>query len=170
MLRDPVERAVSHFHFIRACEGPSYVHPDIEDTRRNDLAEFFLKPEYQNMQTRFVAGLGWEHAGRHIRLNGKLGRSALSRAKQNLLEKYEAFGLKERFRESAQLFASRLNASADIPEKRYKETPDRPQTAELHDDTVQRLRQRNALDVQFYQFAAEHFESQGWQPRQFLPD
>jgi hypothetical protein len=57
------------------------------------------------MQTRFVAGLGWARRASHPP-NGRLGRWALSRAKQNLLEKYEAFGIKERFRESAQLFAS----------------------------------------------------------------
>ena len=160
MLRDPIDRAISHYYFISACDGPSYVHPRIEDVRENDLVGFYRKAEYQNMQTRFVAGLGWEYAGRYVSLDGWLGRWALSRAKRNLLEQYEAYGIKERFHDSAQLFATRLSASADIPEKQHKKTPNRPDASELPDATVQELRQLNALDVALYRFASDHFDEQ----------
>ncbi|MCS3708305.1 hypothetical protein GGP62_003215 [Salinibacter ruber] len=160
ILRDPVDRAISHYYFIKACDGPSYVHPRIEDARENDLVDFYRKAEYQNMQTRFVAGLGWEYAGRYISMNGWLGRRALARAKRNLLEQYEAYGIKERFRDSAQLFATRLSASADILEKQHKKTPNRPTASELPDATAQELRQSNALDVALYRFATDHFDEQ----------
>ena len=160
MLRDPVERAISHYHFIRACESSSYVHPSIGETRKCGLAEFYQKFDYQNMQTRFVAGLGWRYAGRYISLNGRLGRWALSRAKRNLVERYEAFGLKERFHDSARLFAARLGASVDVPSEQYRKTPDRPDTSEVSDVTLRKVVQRNILDVSLYWFAIDHFDSQ----------
>jgi hypothetical protein len=159
MLRDPVDRAVSHYYFIKACDGPSYVHPRLDDVKENSLVELYRKPNYQNMQTRFVAGLGWEYAGRFLSLNG-WGRWALKRAKKNLTRQYEAFGLKERFEESAQLFATRLGVEPEWPEMHHKETPNRPAAADLGEHTRRSLRGLNALDVELYDFAAECFDQQ----------
>jgi hypothetical protein len=160
MLREPVDRAVSHYHFIRACDGPSYVHPNVGDVRQYELLDFFRKPQYQNMQTRFVAGLGWTLAGRHISLNNRLGRWALSQAKRNLVQRYEAFGLKERFEDSARLFARRLDMHLQIPEKQYKKTPNRPSLTQITASSAQKLLDYHALDNELYQFAVENFETQ----------
>jgi hypothetical protein len=160
MLREPVDRAASYYYFVRqSMRSDSYSHPALEDATKYTLAEFYERPEYQNIQTRYIAGVEWEYAGRYLDLNGKMGKLALQRAKSNLTKKYEAFGLKERFEESAELMASRLGVEVSVPEKKYKSTRNRPMVSDLSDATRRSLRQANALDVALYEFARVRFLS-----------
>ena len=86
MLRHPVDRVLSCYYFIRACSGPSYEHPRLNEVRENSIVEFCKNPVHQNVQTRFVAGILPEYAGRYLSLSGRLGTAVLKRAKQNLTE------------------------------------------------------------------------------------
>jgi hypothetical protein len=160
MLREPIERATSNYFFIKGCSNASYIHPRLDDVESSDLSDLYRIPEYQNLQTRFIAGLGWEYMGRHIDLNGWIGQKALERAKYNLTHRYTAFGLKERFRDSAQLFARRADMEVRLAEKHHKKTPNRPSLSDLSEATTDLLRRRNSLDMALYQFAVEHFEVQ----------
>lgn len=161
MLRNPVDRAVSYYYFVRQSKDSStYSHPSLDDATEFSMTEFYEKPQYQNLQTRYVAGVAWEYAGRHLDLNGWIGSLALARAKSNLIDKYEAFGLMERFSESAELMASCLGVEANVPEKKYKSTTDRPDVSELSEATRKSLLQSNALDVVLYEFACKHFQEQ----------
>lgn len=157
MLREPLDRSVSNYYFIKSCDGPSYVHPRIEDVKQNSLVEFYRKAQYQNTQTRFLSGIGWEYAGRHLPLNNRLGQWALTRAKFNLKHRYEAFGLKERFEDSVQVIASSLGVEPEWPEKRHKATPDRPSVEDLPEATQRALRRSNSLDVELHSFAVDLF-------------
>ncbi|WP_259211048.1 sulfotransferase family protein [Salinibacter ruber] len=160
MLRRPVDRAVSFYYFVEACSGPSYTHPRLEEVRKNSLTEFYENPIHQNVQTRFVAGLLSDYAGRYLSLNGSLGRAVLRRAKQNLIEQYEAFGLKERFKDSVWLFANRLDVTPEWPEKRHKKTGERPAVSDLDEHVRRTVRQYNSLDVELYRFARKQFGQQ----------
>ncbi len=160
MLRRPVDRAVSFYYFIEACSGPSYEHPRLEEVRKNSLTEFYEKPVHQNVQTRFVAGLLSEYAGRYVDLNGRLGKAVLRRAKQNLVDSYEAFGLKEHFKDSVRLFANCLDVAPEWPEKRYKTTGERPDVGDLQKRVRRSVRRSNSLDVELYKFAREQFGRQ----------
>ena len=160
MLRDPVDRLVSHYHFIRTCNNPWYRHPKLDEVREHDLVSFYRAPARQNVLTRYVAGIGWEWAGRHLSLGGWPGRKCLQRAKSNLRDRYEAFGLRERFDVSARPFARHLRVPVAEVSERAKETSDRPTVSELPESTVQELRELNALDVKLYRFAVDHFEEQ----------
>jgi hypothetical protein len=160
MLREPIDRAISHYFFIQACDGPDYRHPRLDDARSENIVGLYQKPAYQNMQTRFVAGLGWEYAGRFLNLNDRLGQWALSRAKFHLTHRYDAFGLQDRFQDSAQLFADRIEVNPHRPKKRHKRTPDRPTPSDLSNAATGALQRANALDVALHRFAVEHFEVQ----------
>ncbi|WP_251964087.1 sulfotransferase family 2 domain-containing protein [Salinibacter ruber] len=160
MLRDPIDRAISHYYFIKASNSSTYTHPQADAAYKNNLVDFYRRPRYQNPQTRYTAGIQWHFAGRYISLNGFLGSQALARAKSNLREKYEAFGLKERFRDSADLFASRIGTRVQLPERKHQRTPNRPSISDLDDGVVRKLEQLNARDVSLYQFAVDHFGCQ----------
>jgi hypothetical protein len=84
----------------------------------------------------------------------------LERAKNNLLKRYEAYGLKERFRESAHIFTSHLGREPTLSGERRKKTNDRPAKADLEKETLHKLRDLNSVDVALYEFACNHFESQ----------
>ena len=160
MLREPVDRLTSHYYFIKRCTSSTYTHPNVQYAEENDLAEFYKRPGFQNLQTRVVAGLVTQYAGRYLSLNGSLGKVVLRRAKRNLIERYEAFGLKERFEDSVRLFASCLGVQPEWANQHHKSTSNRPSVADLSEHTRQSLRKSNALDVKLYEFARDRFEDQ----------
>jgi hypothetical protein len=160
MLRDPIDRAISLYYFIISCSSSSYTHPQLNDAKQNSLTEFYEIPRYQNVQTRFVAGMGWEYAGRYLSFENWLGKRALCRAKNNLRHRYEAFGLQSRFRDTVRLFASRLAVEAQLPNKRHKKTSDRPSSSDLPESTISHLREKNSLDMALYRYAKNQFDSQ----------
>jgi hypothetical protein len=160
MLRDPIDRAVSHYHFVKECKSSSYTHPQYQYAKQNSIVEFYEDPAFQNLQTRVVSGLFSEYAGRFFGLNGIWNDVVLGKAKHNLIERYEAFGLKEQFDASVRLFADCINVQPRWPERRHKNTPERPSVSDLDERTRTLLRKRNALDVELYEFARAHFDAQ----------
>ncbi|MCS3711889.1 hypothetical protein GGP61_003524 [Salinibacter ruber] len=76
------------------------------------------------------------------------------------MNRYEAYGLQERFEASARLFADRLGVKVEEAAKRAKETSDRPAVSDLSAPVRQEMHDRNALDVALYRFAKNRFEDQ----------
>jgi len=112
------------------------------------------------MQTRMIAGIAGTQVGRYINLNNQFGRIFLKIAKCNLINNYEAYGLKECFKDSLELFAMKFHFELNMPKQDYKKTPQRPSVHRLSDEVVQQLKQSNSLDLELYDFAEEHFEEQ----------
>jgi hypothetical protein len=160
MLRHPVERAISHYYFIRNTSHENFKHPSLPDAEAHSLVDFYRLPRYQNMQVRYVSGLHYYHLKRLIHLRGPLKGRALRAAKNHLDSGYEAFGLAERFKDSARLFAAQLGVEATIPDRRHKKTPDRPSRDNLDSNTLRALRDLNAVDVELYDYAVSKFEAQ----------
>jgi len=160
MLREPIDRAVSQYYFIKRCTSPTHTHPNLEYAEETNLVEFYSQPGFQNVQTRAVAGLLSEYVGRYISLNENLRKMVLRRAKRNLIERYEAFGLKERFEESVRLFADCLDVQPKWSKQRHKNTLDRPSVEDLDENIRHSLRQSNDLDAKLYEFACDRFDAQ----------
>jgi hypothetical protein len=160
LLRHPIERAISHYHFIKDANSPTYTHPQSSLVEDHTLVSLYEQPGFQNVQTRYIAGLFWQVAGRHFDLNGPVGQYVLHRAKQNLVHRYEAFGLKEEFEASADLFGQCLNQAPEIPSRRIKKKSDRPTAEELSTATYNRLQATNQLDAELYEFARARFDTQ----------
>jgi hypothetical protein len=159
MLREPVERALSSYHNAKRVYGPNYQHPVGADAQSHDVLDFYAIPKYQNMQARVVAGFLTHRIGEHVSLNW-LKSLVHKRARHHLLHAYEAFGLTERYEESAQLFARKLGWTYQPNDKRYKQVPDRPTKDDLTSGQVRTLRRLNAIDVLLYETACEHFDEQ----------
>ena len=114
----------------------------------------------QLQQTRFVAGLPWYLIGRRLNLNGVFGQYVLHKAKKNLVSQYKAFGLKERFEDSAELFATHIGTVPNIPDSRIKKHSDRPTAEEISSETRSQLCANNKLDIALYDFATQCFDRQ----------
>ena len=82
MLREPVSRLMSYYWFYK--QSSAYAHPVYEDVATHTLLEFSAKPKYQNVQTRFLAGIHYQYLGKTINLNNWLGRRVLNRAIDSL--------------------------------------------------------------------------------------
>ena len=65
-LREPIDRAVSHYYFIRQCDPTLCKHDRYPDAMNYSLAEFYQQPRYQNEMTRMIAGLHWDRASKYI--------------------------------------------------------------------------------------------------------
>lgn len=161
MLREPIDRAISYYYFIkRWSEKPDYLHPYTDEVNSKTILEFYKNTKHQNAQTRFASGLLSSRLGAYMNLNNRVGKWVLNRAQKNLIENYEAFGLKERFDDSAKLFSSRINIDYEEPEMHYMKTPNRPLVQDLSEKEINVLRVYHSLDIELYKFAKDHFDKQ----------
>ena len=161
ILRDPIERAISHYYNILHPRGDKDVpdHPDYEVARTHDLLEFYQLPRFQNLQTRMIAGIAAARLGRFVDLNETrwLGEIVLRLATRNLRTTYTGIGLTERFEETARRFAGRLNVAYEPRENKSKVVPDRPRADDLSAAERDALRQLNRLDMELYDVARTLF-------------
>ncbi len=148
LLRDPVERAISHyFHYRKMQFDP--INPL---AMRSSLSEWVGNcglVEMDNGQTRRLAG-------DMDKPFGQVTQAMLERAKENL-SRFSVVGLTERFEETQVL----LNKTFDWPLYRY--TPRNVSELRLHrsevsDQDVRFIMDCNRFDMELYRFAAELLE------------
>jgi hypothetical protein len=145
MLRDPVDRLVSLYYYVR--ETPE--HPMHERLIRERVTlEEFVRSIPPDAQVRLVSGAPHR---------GPTTREMLERARQNLRERFVAFGLAERFDESLLLFA-RVLGWGNLYSRRQNVTRARPVRSTLASSTVAMIEEHNVLDRELYTFASEAFE------------
>jgi len=148
ILRDPVERAISHYYHYRRQSGDPAHNLAISST----LAEWVSARglvEMDNGQTRRLAG--------EMNLPvGRVSERTLEKAKENLASKFSVIGLTERFEESQVLLSRAFGWRYTRPATRNVGT-NRPARSEISEAELRLIRNRNSFDVELYRFAAELF-------------
>jgi hypothetical protein len=137
LLRDPVERVVSLYHYLRLDE-------------RMTLDEFAASPPFReadNDQVRRIAGADPEIGG--------CTRAMLEAAKQNLRRHFAVVGVTERFDETLVLLNRRLGWTKEVASYPRNVNPARRPADSLPPATIDALRARNALDAELHRFAGE---------------
>lgn len=158
MLRDPVARLLSTYYFI--LRRP--LHPLHRKFRRERLGVrdlIRLTPNRQNLQCKFIAGVGRiqdveVQADPQQESRDKIAdQDLLDIAKQNL-RTFCVVGLTERFQES--LLLMMINFGWEIPfyEKR-KVSKTRPT---IEPALIDHIREHNRLDCELYEFGKALFE------------
>lgn len=149
LLRDPVERAVSHYYHYRRQTNDS-IHPL---AMRSTLTEWVGScglVEMDNGQTRRLAGA--------MKLPcGRVTQQTLERAKSALARKFSVVGLTERFDESLIL----LHRAFDWPLYRFAahNVGDcRTQHARLSAEELNAIEACNRYDLDLYRFACALFD------------
>ncbi|PEN12821.1 hypothetical protein CRI94_12510 [Longibacter salinarum] len=161
MLRQPVDRAISAYHFILQCDPALCEHTLYDIARRNSISDFYSMPRFQNEMTQMLAGMEYELMRRYI---GQpwFEKRMLDRAKYNLEHRYIAFGIKEEFATSAAHVSRALGFPADPPAdetgRRHKQTRARPTINGLSEQTRRTLIESHQLDMELYEFACELFQ------------
>jgi Sulfotransferase family len=158
ILREPVDRAISQYYFIKQCDTDDYQHPDLEDTRRWDIGSFYAQPKHQDLQTKFTAGL------LAMKLTSWFPRALpkpllLARAKHNLSKKYHLVGLVERMAEFEEMVAKQMGWRNLKIRDHSKVTRNRPAIDAISDATKTAILSGNRLDVELYAFAEKLFAS-----------
>lgn len=171
VLRDPIERAVSAYHYLRsdalAALHPAALHAwsrAVALARRTTLAGFVREDpglaawHLGDLQVRLLShehGPGWSHAD-HAAWR-PVTATDLARARENLVA-CDAFGLTERLPESIELLSHALRAGHLGYPGWANRTPGRPEAGTLDDETLALLRDLTEHDSVLYRFAVHLFE------------
>jgi hypothetical protein len=152
MLREPVDRVISHYYFVRG-QPDHYLY---ETARRLDLREFVRQcgaEEPNNDQTRLLAG----HSGPVGSQTDQI--EMLMAAKQYLRDHFVVAGLSEAFDESLVLMKRAFGwrwlfyTRANVGNRR-------PPRSEIGADTLAVIRKSNHLDLQLYEHARTVLDSE----------
>jgi Galactose-3-O-sulfotransferase len=147
VLREPVARVVSSYHYILG-HPKHWLHTDLVGAT-DPLDEFLrIDPTVDNHQTRMVSGRGGGEIA--SRTAEPLGSEALEEAKRNL-QRFLVVGLTERFDETFVLLRRALGWK--LPYYVTANVATRPKQAT--ERTLERIRERNRLDLELYEFADE---------------
>lgn len=152
VLRDPVERVLSHYSFERHLPlSPVYQELHSGEMDLEGYLRFYANvAEMDNLQTRIIAG-NWQKRG-----EGPCTPQMLATAKENLRAHFLAVGLTERFDEFYLLLKRRLG----WPHTFYlshNRTRQRISREALRPDEVELIRAHNRYDQALYQDAQELF-------------
>jgi len=178
MLRDPMERAVSHFEYIR--RDPAHPRHALIHEQGMGLKEYLLDPvlstEISNAQVRPLAHLAdrgllsellddthsqdefaraWRHRDRVLPPQDELLEVALRR-----LETMDFVGIAEELDKGMELAAWKLGAPAPQQLQSLNINPGRTRLEALPDDVLELLRQATVLDRQLYARGRARFEQQ----------
>lgn len=154
MLRDPVDRVVSHYHFV-AANASHYLHPQIGGLSLHEYAVTRASHELDNDQVR------WLCAADHFDVPvGRVSRAMVEEAKWNLANAFEVVGLMERFDESLSCLAAAFGWRNVAAPTRKNANRHRPALQEVPQATLDSIRRINRYDVELYEFALGLFEEQ----------
>lgn len=154
MLRDPVERVISYFYFIRT-HPEHYLHEQVNAAEMS-LETFVRRRQsimVDNLQTRFVSG-AWVEP-----IYGACDAETLARAQENLRDNIVLVGLTERFDESLLLLRRRLGWR-NIYYTRHNVTQRRPSRDQLPASAIAAIAADNQLDAALYAYAETLFAAQ----------
>jgi hypothetical protein len=159
MLRDPVARLLSSYHFIlRWRLHPLHRRFKAERLGVEDLIR--LTPNRQNLQCKFIAGVGRIEDVNVLTKPAEVASSGISDerlleiAKENLVRSFRVVGLAERFQESLSLMMIRFGWEIPFYQKRRVSKV----SAEVETALAEMIREHNRLDVELYDFAKKIFE------------
>ncbi|HVG46446.1 MAG TPA: polyhydroxyalkanoic acid system family protein [Longimicrobium sp.] len=137
LLRDPVERVVSLYHYLKLEE-------------RMSLDEFAAAPPFReadNDQVRRIAGEDPPIGG--------CTAAMLDAAKENLRRHFAVVGVTERFDETLVLLNRRLGWTKEVVSYPRNVNPDRRPTESVPRSTLDLIRARNELDAELHRFATQ---------------
>jgi hypothetical protein len=188
ILREPVDRVLSHYHFHAQAGDPPgsggarklrniwqelTKHGRIEAGEGDEAVvlpedtEFSLEeglrldiPIYNNFMTRFLWG--------GESLFGELPPDAAERAKKNI-EGFFFVGLRERLDESIILLGRQLGAGL-MPYHLRHVSAKRPPLAETSDELRALVAEHNAFDLELYEFARQRFEETAPPPEELAEE
>jgi len=160
MLRDPVERVLSLYSYVRSSTTHRlYREANALDISLQDFLRWDkVRHEVENQQTKLLAGR-W---GVNVRCNDELLDTA-----KNHLERHMVVGLTERFADSLSLFAQ-VFGWQNVSVVRANVTSKRLRREDIDESTLQFIAELNRCDLELYRLAQRLFEQQKRDPHHVL--
>jgi galactose-3-O-sulfotransferase len=148
VLRDPVDRVLSAFYFMRSYK----LHPLYWKFRRENwtLEDFVNRSPRTDAHCKVIAGADYESP-----CTAEIYKQALA----NIDRHFSVVGLSERFEESLALMKLRYGWKFESYTS-FNVTRVRPKKRDLPQSTLDLIREKNAFDVALYDFASKKFEEE----------
>jgi hypothetical protein len=146
MLRDPVQRVISEYYYIKVARPHDpYIFDKIweenlslEDYVNSTDEKFLLRT--QNMQTRFASG------------SLSLDKIDLEKAKENLMNHFSVVGITEMFDQSI-LAMKKIFGWKNISYEKRVVNNARPREIQYPQELIDRIKEKNKLDQALYDWA-----------------
>jgi hypothetical protein len=154
MLRDPVDRIMSHYYYVKRMPG-HYLYKQVTE-RNMSLAEYassMLTDELDNGQVRLLAGAA---TGKSVPL-GECNTQLLNVAKNNIERHFAVAGLAEAFDASLALMAIRLGWDWTPAYESLNVSPQRPAKGQIDAAAREHIEKSNPLDCELYAWARLRF-------------
>jgi Sulfotransferase family len=164
IVRHPVDRAISHFFFIRNLNNlPCY--PFIKDMTLEQYLDSGIGLDHDNQQVRMLSGCPeldapWDLDGRKIS-TPPVERRHLEMAKRNIEERFIAAAPLEEF--AALVWFLKLLYGWPFHRilfRIHNENPNRPKLAAVSEATQKRLEEGNQYDIELYEWVKARFAKQ----------
>jgi len=155
MLRHPVERVLSLYHFEKLIEAKFGEHQGVKIPADTTIESFVQSPPFKdvdNGQTRRISGLSPAIGG--------CTDAMLKQAKYNLHKHFAVVGLTERFDETLVLLKQTFAWNKDVFYYPKNTNPGRATVANESPDTIDVIQAHNAFDCELYHFAMELLEEE----------
>lgn len=148
LLREPVERVISLFYFVRQLKNGNKIAEEINQKgiSLDDFAVYETFQPLDNIQVRYLANSRGPDSNLTI-----ADRHLLEEAKENLLKRFDIFGVTEHFDVFAERLCRRFNLTYN-PSVRLNDSG-KPGLEMIAADTVNKIRERNSYDLELWQFA-----------------
>jgi len=150
ILREPLDHAISYYHFIKQCDFETYKHPKLSENKKYSLVEFYERKENRNLQTQMIAGFPFN------RILPSNSEHLLSIAKYNLTQKYHIVGTLDKIESFEEQVASYFHWEYNSIYETTKITINRPKVTELKDSEKFALRKLLSLDIELYESVMEN--------------
>lgn len=151
LLREPVERVISLYYFVRQLNNGNKIAADIvrKNLSLDDFAVYETSQPVDNIQVRYLAN----SRGPNSNLQ-PCHRYLLEQAKENLLNRFHMFGVTESFDDFSARVCNSFNLTYDSSVR--LNGSGKPRLEEIALDTLEKIRQRNSFDRELWEFAKQH--------------
>jgi len=154
MLRDPVSRVISYFHYLKTSPNHE-LHARVKGMTLAQFSRSNVSTELDNGQTMRLAGYQRRSPGKPLAHTD----AALRRAKHLVEHRCSIVGVTERYIEFL-LVCRGLLGWDDVFHRRRNVSERAPQAESVEDDaTLDVIRDRNAADVKLHAFARDLFDA-----------
>jgi hypothetical protein len=150
ILRDPVERVISDYYYIRRHKKHPFHQTLISE--QMSLEDLIIRGEYHpdNCQTRYLSGVGKSIS------HGQCTQEALELAKKNLSEYFSVVGILEEFDKTLLILQKRFGWK-NIFYTIQNQTKQRLLKDRISEETLSLIHKYNQMDLQLYDYAKERF-------------
>lgn len=150
LLRDPVARFISEYHYIRRSPGLK-----LHEQLQSISLEQYIDTKGQtagNLQTRLLFGLS--------KISNATPEAIVAQAKENLDRYFHVVGLVERFDETLVLLKQAFHWRSPVYVKQNTTSTHEKVRLPISEKTLEKIRECNAMDLELYAYATQKFEQQ----------